>query len=415
MKNSNFGRIFGAALVACGLAGCANSNPNVSATDTASPVMQEFAAGGTIFTCQLSCAGTYGYNRQNLKVMYALQEWPQLAAKTLSIGYLQDQSYYYLGAAAEGMGYLPAARVYLNRALELADLKMMARSCAAGLGNQCDGLDIHELAAERLAQLTAASQIAAPDSEDLPAPTPLGPGNVPPGMQPIADAAGNPLPADAPSAPIYPPALINSLVQGTAVVECDFDDHGHTSNCKINSVTGSSLFGQSALEFLQTHTFRPATHNGVAVATTHAIIPFHFRLLASGPPVSAADTAPAPAEMPSLPPGVALGPQPIGDAAGNPLPAGRIYVPLYPDVLIDDDVQGSALVECDLDVQGHTSNCTIDSVTGSALFGSVSLQFVQNHTFPPDRRDGVAVASHKTWPFYFRLRNSGPVQIRPPG
>ena len=77
--------------------------------------------------------------------------------------------------------------------------------------------------------------------------------------------------------PTYPESLVDDEVEGTAIVVCTVNVDGTTSDCSVASVTGSALFGQAALEFVRSHRFRPATHNGVATAT-RAQMPFKFKL-----------------------------------------------------------------------------------------------------------------------------------------
>lgn len=78
--------------------------------------------------------------------------------------------------------------------------------------------------------------------------------------------------------PAYPDSLVDDDVEGTAEIRCDVEADGTTSNCSILGVTGSSLFGSTALEFVRSHKLRPATHNGQPVRTAGAIIPYRFKL-----------------------------------------------------------------------------------------------------------------------------------------
>jgi len=77
--------------------------------------------------------------------------------------------------------------------------------------------------------------------------------------------------------PPYPDSLIDDDVEGSASIQCTFNADGSTSDCQIVGVTGSSLFGSTALEFARTHRFRPAYHNGVAISE-RVTVPFRFQL-----------------------------------------------------------------------------------------------------------------------------------------
>jgi periplasmic protein TonB len=79
------------------------------------------------------------------------------------------------------------------------------------------------------------------------------------------------------SKPEYPERLIDDEIEGSATITCTVDVDGTTSDCETTGVTGSSLFGSTALEFAKTKKFRPAIHNGVPVKT-RAILPFTFKL-----------------------------------------------------------------------------------------------------------------------------------------
>jgi periplasmic protein TonB len=69
--------------------------------------------------------------------------------------------------------------------------------------------------------------------------------------------------------PQYPPRMIQSGREGSVDVECDVDTDGKTSNCTVLSSTGGSAFADSALEFVKTKVYKPATHNGQAMKVRH--------------------------------------------------------------------------------------------------------------------------------------------------
>ena len=69
--------------------------------------------------------------------------------------------------------------------------------------------------------------------------------------------------------PTYPPRMIQSGREGSVDVECDVDTDGKTSNCTVLSSSGGSAFADSALEFVKTKVYKPATHNGQAMKVRH--------------------------------------------------------------------------------------------------------------------------------------------------
>ncbi len=76
---------------------------------------------------------------------------------------------------------------------------------------------------------------------------------------------------------------------------------------------------------------------------------------------------------------------------------------VYPDSLVEDEVEGSADVECDVDTTGHTSNCKVDAVTGSSLFGSSALNYAESNVYSPATHNGVPVTAHRRWHLNFKL------------
>jgi len=79
-------------------------------------------------------------------------------------------------------------------------------------------------------------------------------------------------------------------------------------------------------------------------------------------------------------------------------------VPTYPDSLIDDDVEGSASIQCTFNADGTTSDCSIVGVTGSALFGTTALEFAKTHKFRPAYHNGMPITERVTVPFRFQLK-----------
>jgi hypothetical protein len=113
------------------LTACASGGISVNAPD----FQNKFASGNVRLTCKLECSGSVGFARQKMKNLYNNKLWLDLAKEVSSIGYENDQQYFYLGAAASGLGYRNAARTYLSLA-NATTLK------CGGTPNVCDGLNI---------------------------------------------------------------------------------------------------------------------------------------------------------------------------------------------------------------------------------------------------------------------------------
>jgi len=82
-------------------------------------------------------------------------------------------------------------------------------------------------------------------------------------------------------------------------------------------------------------------------------------------------------------------------------------LPAYPDSLIDDDIEGTATIRCDVEADGTTSNCSIVGVTGSAQFGSTALDFVRTHKLRPATHNGLPVRTPGAIiPYRFKLTDA---------
>jgi tetratricopeptide (TPR) repeat protein len=109
---------------------------------------EEFRLGSARLECALTCAGAYGAMRRKLRALHDSGLWADLAIEVLRIGFSNDQAHYYLGTAAEGLGYNAAAEVYYRRTIAVAK---SSPKCAAFLVNVCDGFVFPEEAESRLA------------------------------------------------------------------------------------------------------------------------------------------------------------------------------------------------------------------------------------------------------------------------
>jgi hypothetical protein len=116
------------ALATTAVTGCTLKNVNVPPDQ----LMREFQAGEPMLDCQLDCSAAWGTNRQKVRTLDATGRWQELALLVMQIGYMDDLSYYYLGRAAENLGYLPAAERYYRIAERLSVTQM---SCAQGEAN----------------------------------------------------------------------------------------------------------------------------------------------------------------------------------------------------------------------------------------------------------------------------------------
>jgi len=106
-----------------------------------------FRRGDAQLECAFSCAMSYAYHRGTWKDLYAKKAWRELAVAVIKVGHPNDLSYFYLAEAAAGMKMQDAARAYYQRALDAA---AKGDTCAGGLADTCEGLDVRQLAQSAL-------------------------------------------------------------------------------------------------------------------------------------------------------------------------------------------------------------------------------------------------------------------------
>ena len=115
-------------LAATMLSACTLKNAGVPPEE----LMRQFQAGQPMLDCRLECGGAWGSARQKVGTLDATGQWKDSALLVMQVGYMDDLSYYYLGHAAENLGYLQAAQRYYRISERLSATQM---SCAQGEAN----------------------------------------------------------------------------------------------------------------------------------------------------------------------------------------------------------------------------------------------------------------------------------------
>jgi hypothetical protein len=153
---------------------CTMKNANVPPDE----LMRQLQAGQPMLDCRNDCLFAWGQNRQQAAALDATGRWQDLALLVMQIGYMNDLTYYYLGRAAENLGYLQAAQRYYRIAERLSVTQMSCHASEVGVeqmfGNRinvCDGyafpdaLYPHlEVVEARLAALSAPAAEATPQT-----------------------------------------------------------------------------------------------------------------------------------------------------------------------------------------------------------------------------------------------------------
>lgn len=126
-----------------------SSQPAVRPLSLLNPALEAFKRGEAVLHCE-DCGLAFSRRLDRLRTYYAGRAWEALAREVLEVGYVQDISWYYLGAAAEGLG-LPAAAEYYRRAAELA--RFRETHCQGLFTDLCNGIDLPRQAEAALARL----------------------------------------------------------------------------------------------------------------------------------------------------------------------------------------------------------------------------------------------------------------------
>ena len=108
---------------------------------------ESFKQGTLELNCT-SCSLKFYINQTDLKKYYDQQDWRGLAQNTIKIGYHFELSYYYLAAAAKGLGLTDTSKGYFRKAKELSE--GMESSCSKAKMIKCIDVDIATASNEAL-------------------------------------------------------------------------------------------------------------------------------------------------------------------------------------------------------------------------------------------------------------------------
>jgi hypothetical protein len=185
------GAVFGLTLMF--LCGCAGSGSDNRYANMARPeLLAQLQLGRSVLRCREACLSAWRDAQPHAARLDASGEWSDLAATVMRTEYQDDLSLYYLGRAAEGLGFYPAAVSYYRQSMELSGTSI---SCS-NLSRLCGGVTLPTDATRRLsiAQQLLAKPIPRRRPTAIRAPTP--PGRTDQAPEPAALNPGEP-----PSAP----------------------------------------------------------------------------------------------------------------------------------------------------------------------------------------------------------------------
>ena len=135
--------------VAVGLmvTGCAQQSP---AVDPVAAVAQ-LSTGAPLLRCREDCVADWRRRQPEAAELAAAGRWSDLAALVIAVGYQDDLTLYYLGEAAEWLGYPEAAASYYRQSTYISGTSL---SCSQQSG-VCGGIALPDAALSRIEALDA--------------------------------------------------------------------------------------------------------------------------------------------------------------------------------------------------------------------------------------------------------------------
>jgi hypothetical protein len=145
MRRSCYRGLIGPILtgLAClAVAGCA-VRPAVTPAES----LTLLQTGRPVLTCREACLAEWQRALPQAAQLDAGRYFHDLALLVMRVGYQDDLTLYYLGRAAEGMGYRAAAVSYYRQSMQLSGTSIACQY----LSRQCGGVSLPRAAAARLA------------------------------------------------------------------------------------------------------------------------------------------------------------------------------------------------------------------------------------------------------------------------
>jgi hypothetical protein len=129
------------------LASCASAPPEVPPDE----LIRRLQTGEPVLDCGLPCRDIWRANRATALLLNETRQWRELAVLVMQIGYTNDLTYYYLGRAAQGLGFWDAAKRYYQISVRLSSAGI---TCTAEGAEYCNGQIFPAAAQAELAELT---------------------------------------------------------------------------------------------------------------------------------------------------------------------------------------------------------------------------------------------------------------------
>jgi outer membrane protein OmpA-like peptidoglycan-associated protein len=141
------------------LFGCASRMAQRPNDEEVVDVISSLKQGDLRLPCDIACSGAWGWNRNESKVLHDNGLWNELAIVVAKVGFKTDLAYYYLGRAAEGLGYADAAQTYYR-------LSSSVHKCNGSINN-CDGFVFPDIIDEAFKRLEKTTSLTKNKSESI--------------------------------------------------------------------------------------------------------------------------------------------------------------------------------------------------------------------------------------------------------
>lgn len=133
------------ALTSLALLGCAEQPASVSPAEA----VELLRTGRPLLSCREACVAAWRRAQPQATQLDGAARWSELAVLLLGVGYQDDLSLYYLGRAAEGIGFPGAAASYYRQSTYISGTSL---SCQHE-SKVCGGVALPQAAVLRLAAI----------------------------------------------------------------------------------------------------------------------------------------------------------------------------------------------------------------------------------------------------------------------
>jgi len=208
MRSLFWAAIVGLACIA--VAGCATQTTAPLSADEAMVLLR---SGRPVLTCRDACLASWRESQPQAQRLAEAGNWRELAILVERVGYQDDLSLYYLGRAAEGLGYDPAAASFYRQSMQISGTSL---SCLNS-SKQCGGVFLPRDASLRLAAIDNALRrpsVRRPARPSTTSPaTPAAPEATPTSAETEAPAVPAPIAPVPGAAPQNPPADTTEFIE----------------------------------------------------------------------------------------------------------------------------------------------------------------------------------------------------------